>query len=160
MGHTHRPTRYKIKKSLLELSGTEKAPLAQANTKKDLAKGVMNAKVVKIDLSKINKDGWYVRYDVDGVTSEPLQISAPIQSIPQGRVVNGFLYPDEPLDVLVTKDISNNGIIISTPSNINKDEIEVGTKILTQGNSKIILHDDYIEIITPTLKINGSVYNG
>lgn len=151
--HQHKPTRYRVKKSLKEIVNKSEKPSANTETgTKNLSNSLTEATISKIDLNKVDGEGWYVRYE-DGTAPEPVKIATEsnVGWLPEGEIKNGFLYPTEKVIVNVSKDSNENGTITSTPMDIKNEDLEVGSFIIKKGSSKITLTDESVEINTPSL---------
>ena len=156
------PTQHKLRESVRRIAGTDLHRLSghERPSDKDLEKGTEKALVEKIFLKEYSEDGWEVT-TISG-RRERVEISSDlgVEWLPDGKIVNNILYPEEEVWVEIIPDAFGEGYRILS-SNIKKRKVpEPGSTTIIRGNSMIKIHKDRIEINTPKLILNGDEYNG
>lgn len=150
------PTHHQVRKGIRRISGTdlnesvgfEKAPM-------DKLKGIREAKLTKVDLSKLDSSGWYVQFDDTGkIGRVRMSSDLGIAYLPNGDLKNGFLYPSSTLKVKVATD--NSGRLEHIISAQPKDsKAIVGSTRLHQGDSDVIIQNNRILLTSNNILING-----
>lgn len=136
---TFRPTHHQTRKAMRKATRiTTDAPPRDEN-KLEEEPGSMKAEITKIDLAKINEKGWQVKYESTGEI-EYVEMSSQmgVSTIPEGKTVNGFLYPTETIYVDVVQDSTlKKKVIVSTRTTQIDPNAEPGTTTIAQGESKV-----------------------
>ena len=129
------------------------------DTGKDLTKlesFIREALLVKIDLNRIDMDGWLIQVKETGQRYWAECFMPPYESwTPEGTLSDRMLILNPLQEVLVYQDKTDEGWRILAPKRRSAKINEAGVKYIGHGDSYIKITKDHIDIVSPKITING-----
>jgi len=155
------PTNHQVRKSIRQIAKVTKDARPEADQKADEKTGLQEAFLKKIDLKNLNENGWQIEYTIGGTEWVGMSTPDGIDSLPEGEVINGILYPKEDIIVDVVQDSSlrESRIISTRETNLNSD-VTPGTTQIVRGQSQFIVENNQITFITPKFKVDTDMLEG
>lgn len=140
---------------------------SKTNTIKDIQKiagtkesqnaiyGVQEAILLKLDKSKKNSDGWYIKISASGKESWAFNsFDWGEGTIPKAPTFDNIVIFTEKVKVLVIQEVDQEKWRIIKGLD-DCDDIEVGEKVIRMGESEIRITEERIDINAPEVYING-----
>lgn len=153
-----KPTDHQVRKGIQRMAGLSDLFGYEQKGINQLSPGVRKAKLEKIDLTKLKENGWYVTLDNGKTVQTSVSSDYGVEYLPAGKIQGNFLYLTSEVSVnLQQNDDLKTSKIISTEQKVREDDPLPGSTRIVRGDSQIIIHEDYIEIKTPKLIINGVI---
>lgn len=139
-----------IRNDIRKIAGTDKL--------EGFIPGVFECTLLKINKSKINEDGWYIRIDSTGEKVWAYYtFDFGDEFIPLGNENENLVNLKEKIKVLAMQDGNKKDWRIIKGSDILNIK-DLGVRVLRVGNSEIRISNEKIEISTPELFVNGVKY--
>lgn len=165
MVEAFKPTDHRVRKSIKRMSGTDLNESSGYEQPSDTESGVREAKLEKIKLKDIAKNGWHVKLKNGVVAKVKSTNELGVESLPDGEVKNGYLYPSEDTFYKVVVDSSGKvshivgtqikDLDTSTPVGATRIVRGDGEVIIGQNQLKLSTKDSTIEIIDGVIRINA-----
>lgn len=144
-------TDHQVRKSIRKISKVSNDATPKDENRIDEKAGLQRAIVKKIDTTNLSGNGWYVEYVTGGSAWVSVSTQG-IDSLPEGDIENGILYPNDSITVDVVQDSSLRGSrIIATRNTTLDSNTEPGTTQIVQGDSQVKLTNDNLSLEAETI---------